>query len=208
VSNDHTTCFWAREWPGDSASVFAPGGAKPAAAGPDDNADGEAEDEDDALAVPSFGSSTSIAIAGAGGGWWNSADTVGGMHSGVGPGADDDIVPRFSGGSSGSKVPRLGSGGGGFRGRGGSRLMANAGGCQNGPSMSSATGMDGQGPHGGQQGNNWAYRQGGGDGVGRGGTGSGGGGGYDGPGRSAGFGGGGRGSQWNGPGGACRGGCY
>ncbi len=152
ASNDHTTRFWARERPGDAASVFAPGGAKPAAAGPDDDADGEAEDEDDALAVPGFGSSASVAVAGAGGGWWNSADTVGGAHGGVGPSADDDIVPGFGGGGGGgaSEVPGLGSGGGGFVG-GRSGLMANAGGRQNGPSMSSATGMDGQGPRGGQQ---------------------------------------------------------
>jgi len=77
ASNDHTTRFWARERPGDAASVFAPGGAKPAAAGPDDDAYGEAEDEDDVLAVPGFGSSASVAVAGAGGGWCNSADTVG-----------------------------------------------------------------------------------------------------------------------------------
>jgi len=95
ASNDHTTRFWARERPGDAASVFAPGGAKPAAAGPDDDAYGEAEDEDDALAVPGFGSSASVAVAGAGGGWWNSADTVGGAHGGVGPGADDDIWIRW-----------------------------------------------------------------------------------------------------------------
>jgi WD domain, G-beta repeat len=52
ASNDHTTRFWARERPGDAASVFAPGGAKPAAAGPDDDADGDQYDEDDALVVP------------------------------------------------------------------------------------------------------------------------------------------------------------
>jgi polyadenylation factor subunit 2 len=197
ASNDHTTRFWARERPGDAASVFAPGGAKPAAAGPDDDADGEAEDDDDVLAVPGFGSSASVAIAGAGGGWWNSADTVGGAHGGVGPGADDDIVPGFGGGAGGgsSEVPGLGSGGGGG---GGSGLMANAGGRQNGLSMSPATGMDGQGPRGGQQADDWAYRRGGGGGSGRGGTG-GGGGGYDSPGRSAGFGGGVRGPRWNGP---------
>jgi len=95
ASNDHATCFWARERPGDAASVFAPGGAKPAAADADGDADGEAEDEDDVLAVPGFGSSASVVVAGAGGGWWNSADTVGGAHGGVGPSADDDIVPGF-----------------------------------------------------------------------------------------------------------------
>jgi len=88
ASNDHTTRFWAREQPGDAASVFAPGGAKPATAGPDD----DAEDEVDAHAVPVFGSSASVAVVGAAGGWWNSANTVGGVHSRVGPGADDDIV--------------------------------------------------------------------------------------------------------------------
>jgi hypothetical protein len=77
------------------------------------------------------------------GGWWNSADTVGGTHGGVGSGADDDIVPRF--GSSSSEVPGLGSGGDGFGGGAGSGsgLMANAGGRQNGQLMSWAAAMDG-----------------------------------------------------------------
>jgi hypothetical protein len=39
ASNDHTTHFCARKHPGDAASVFAPGGAKPAATGSDDDAD-------------------------------------------------------------------------------------------------------------------------------------------------------------------------
>ena len=205
ASNDHTTRFWARERPGDAASVFAPGGAKPAAAGPDDDADGEQEDEDDALAVPGFGSSAaSITGAGVGGAWWNSTDTLGGVaHGGMGIGADDVVVPGFGGGGGGfggggSEVPGFGGGGGS-----GSGSMANVGGHQNGPSMSSAAVMDGQGPHGGQQGEDWAYRRSGGDGGGRGGAG---GGGYDGGGRSAGgFGGGGRG-RWHGP--SRRGGRY
>jgi hypothetical protein len=77
------------------------------------------------------------------GGWWNSADTVGGAHGGVGSGADDDIVPGFGGSS--SEVPRLGSGGDGFGGGAGSGsgLMANAGGRQNGQLMSWAAAMDG-----------------------------------------------------------------
>ncbi len=57
--------------------------------------------------------------------------------------------------------------------------MANAGGRQNGPSMSLAAAMDGQGLRSGQQADDWAYRRGGDDVVGRGGTG---GGGYDAPG--------------------------
>ena len=124
------------------------------------------------------------------GGWWNSADTVGGVHGGVGSGADDDIVPGFGGRS--SEVPGLRSGGGGFGGRAGSGSgpMANAGGRQNGPVMSWAAAMDGQGPGGGRQADDRAYRQGGGDGADRGDIGSGGGG-YDRGGRSAGFGGGG-----------------
>jgi hypothetical protein len=116
--------------------------------------------------------------------------TVGGAHRGVGSGADDDIVPEFGGGS--SEVPGLGSGGGGFGGGagGGSGLMANPGGRQNGPLMSWAAAMDGQGPRRGLQADDRAYRQGSGDGADRGDIGSGGGG-YDGGGHSAGFGGGG-----------------
>ena len=52
ASNDHTTCFWAHLRPGDAASSFALGGAKPAAVALDDDADGDQYDEDDALAVP------------------------------------------------------------------------------------------------------------------------------------------------------------
>jgi hypothetical protein len=66
--------------------------------------------------------------------------------------------------------------------------MINAGGRQNGPVMSWAAAMDGQGPRGGRQADHRAYRQGGGDGAGRGDIGSAGGG-CDGGGYSAGFGG-------------------
>jgi hypothetical protein len=45
ASNDHTTHFRVREHPGDAASIFVPGGAKPAAAAPDDNADGDQYDK-------------------------------------------------------------------------------------------------------------------------------------------------------------------
>ena len=47
------TCFWACECPGEAASVFSLGGAKPA--GPDDGPDGEPTDEDDALVIPGLG---------------------------------------------------------------------------------------------------------------------------------------------------------
>jgi len=57
--------------------------------------------------------------------------------------------------------------------------MANARGRQNGPLMSWAAVMDGQGPRGGRQAHDQAYRQGGGDGADRGDIG-GSGGGYDG----------------------------
>jgi hypothetical protein len=109
------------------------------------------EDEDDALAVPSFGSSAPSRFrARVVSGGTRPTVTVGGAHRGVGSGADDDIVPEFGGGS--SEVPGLGSGGGGFGGgaEGGSGLMANAGGRQNGPLMSWAAAMDGQGPRGGR----------------------------------------------------------
>jgi hypothetical protein len=65
ASNGHMTRFLARKGPSDALSVLAPGDAKPTAAGPDDNADGEAED--DAPAVSSFDSSASISGVGAGG---------------------------------------------------------------------------------------------------------------------------------------------
>ncbi len=133
------TRFWAREQPGDAASVFAPGGAKPAATGSDDNGDGELEDEDDALAVRSFGGSASTAGAVAGGALWDSADAVGDTQGGVGPSADDDVAPGFGGGG-GNEVPRLGSGGG---------LMANAGARQNAPLTLSAAAVDDHGPRGG-----------------------------------------------------------
>jgi len=68
--------------------------------------------------------------------------------------------------------------------------MANAGDRQNGPLMSWAAAMDGQGLRGGQQADDRDYRQGGGDGADCGDIGSGGGG-YNGGGHSAGFGGGG-----------------
>ncbi|KAN0109792.1 WD40-repeat-containing domain protein [Russula decolorans] len=186
ASNDHTTRFWARERPGDAASVFAPGGAKPAAAAPDDDADGDQYDEDDALVVPGFGGSGSAAGAGAGAAWWGSAGVMGGAQGGADPGADD-IVPGFGGGGSG------GSSGGGSEVPGFGGVVSGSGSRPNGPSsMSSGAGRDGQGLRGGQQGDDWAYRRGGGDGGGR----------------SGGFGGG-RG-RWNGPGGGMgrRGGRY
>ena len=78
---------------------------------------------------------------------------MGSAHSGVGSGADDDTVPGFGNGS--SEVPELGSGGDGFGGGAGtgSGLMptSNARGRQNGPLMSWAAAMDGQGPRGGRQ---------------------------------------------------------
>ena len=60
-------------------------------------------------------------------------------------------MPQF--GDCSSEVPGLGSGGDGFGGGAGSGsgLMANARGRQNGPLMSWAAAMDGQGPHGGWQ---------------------------------------------------------
>jgi hypothetical protein len=73
---------------------------------------------------------------------------VGGAHSGVSPGADDNVMPGFDG-----------SGSGFGRGESGNRLMANAGVPRNGPSMSSAAAVDGQA-------DDWAYRYGGGDGGG------------------------------------------
>src|SRR6266851_7792430 len=91
--------------------------AQPATARPNDGGDGKAEDDDDAIAVPGFGSPASIADTGGGGTRWNSADTAGGAHGRVGPSTDDDDIPG------------LGNGGCWFG--GGSGLMANARGRRN-----------------------------------------------------------------------------
>jgi polyadenylation factor subunit 2 len=153
ASNGHMTRFWARKRPGDLPSVLAPCCTKPAAAGPDDNADGKTEDEHDAPAVSGFASSASIVGAGAGRVWKNSIDNMGVAHVRVSPGADDNAMPGFNGGGNGS----------GGAGGSGSGLMANARVRRNCPSMSSAAAVDGRGR---QQADGWAYQQGGGDGGG------------------------------------------
>jgi hypothetical protein len=91
--------------------------AQPATTRPNDGGDGEAEDDDDALAVPGFGSPASIADTGGGGARWNSADTAGGAHGRVGPSTDDDDMPGLG---------NVGCWFGGGRG-----LMANARGRRN-----------------------------------------------------------------------------
>ena len=100
------------------ASVFPPCVAQPLTAGPNDDRDGEAEDDDDALAVPGFGSSASIVDTGGGGARWNSAETAGGAHGRVDLSTDDD-----------DDMPGLVNGGCWFG--GGSGLIANARGRQN-----------------------------------------------------------------------------
>jgi hypothetical protein len=152
----------------------------------DDNADGEPEDEDDALAVPGFASSalSRFRARAVGGGTrptqWvaRTAESVPGWTT-IPCLASVAAVVRHPGWA----VAEVGSGGG----ERGSGLMANAGGRQNGPLMSWAAAMDGQGLRGGRQADDRAYRQGGGDGADRGDIGSGGGG-CDGGGHSAGFG--------------------
>jgi polyadenylation factor subunit 2 len=132
--NNHITRFWARKRPSDLPSVFAPCCTRPAAAGPDDNADGKTDDEDDAPAVSGF---ASVVGSAAGGGWKNTTDNMGGAHGGVSHwthGADDNAMPGFHGGGNESE------GGGGS----GNGLMANAGVRRNCPSMSSAAVVDGR----------------------------------------------------------------
>jgi hypothetical protein len=82
-----------RERLADHASVFYPCVVQPLTAGPNDDGDGEAEDDDDALAVPCFRSSASILDTGGSGARWNSADTAGSAHVRVGPSTDDDDMP-------------------------------------------------------------------------------------------------------------------
>src|SRR5216683_8063882 len=74
---------------GDPASVFPPRVAQPLTAGPNDDGDSEAEDDD---------GSASIADTGGSGARWNSADTAGGAHVRVGPSTDDDDIPGLSNG--------------------------------------------------------------------------------------------------------------
>ena len=106
ASNDHTTRFCARKRPGDDASVFAPGSAKPAAASPDDDADGDQDEEGDSFVVPGFGGSAAAAGPGPDGETPQVAIMVGGH---VGPGAED-------------VVPGLGCRGGGGTGSGGNEV--------------------------------------------------------------------------------------
>ena len=65
-----------RERLANPAPVFPLCVAQPLTAGPNDDGDGEAEDDDDALAVPGFGSPASIADTGGSGARSNSADTA------------------------------------------------------------------------------------------------------------------------------------
>jgi hypothetical protein len=126
--------------------------------------------------VPASGSPAPVAGASGGDAWWNSVNMAGSAHGGVGSSTDDDVVPGFSE----SDVPGFGNGGGGFGGRSGSGSGF----------MVNGAAVEGQGPHGRQQVDDWAYlwnR----DGGGRGGAGSG------------------RGLQWNGLiSRVRRGGCY
>ncbi len=78
--------------------LFPPCVAQPLTAGPNDDGDGEAEDDDDALAVPGFVSPASIADTGTDGTRRNSADTAGGANGRVGPSTDYDDMPGYSNG--------------------------------------------------------------------------------------------------------------
>ncbi|KAF7306482.1 WD-REPEATS-REGION domain-containing protein [Mycena indigotica] len=98
ASNDHTTRFWSRERPGDTSSVFAGGGARPAEAPEQDMEQFEEEDSLPGL-VPGFGGGP------APGPWWGRDDGGGqqtdafgrNSRAGYGDGADDS----FGGGGGG-----------------------------------------------------------------------------------------------------------
>ena len=72
------------------------------ATGPHDDGNSEVKDEDDALAVPSFGSPALVAGASGGDAWWNSVDTA--RTTEWVP--DNDVVPGFGEG----EVPGFGNG--------------------------------------------------------------------------------------------------
>ena len=100
------------------ASVFSPRISQPLTAGPNDDRAGEAEDNGDALTVPSFGSSASIADSGGSGARWNLADT-----------AVVCMSEWVTAQTTMDDMPELRNGGCWFG--GGSGLMANARGCWN-----------------------------------------------------------------------------
>ena len=77
--------------------------------------DGELEDKDEAIARPGFWQLSLHRRPVAGGAWWHSVDPGGDTQGGVGPRADDDIMPGFGGGSVG-EVHGLGNGRGRFGG--------------------------------------------------------------------------------------------
>ncbi len=131
ASDDPMTGFRVRERPGDAPSVFTAVGAKPVAAGPDDDADGEPEDEDDTRGVRLRYLCLRRGCRGRG------RQRVVKLHQQRGwrarrseSRADDDFMPGFD------------SGGSGFGGGGGSRsgLMANAGVRRNGDVVGPAAG--------------------------------------------------------------------
>jgi hypothetical protein len=90
--------------------------------------------------VPGFGSPASVAGTSKGDAWWNSVDMAGSAHGGVGSSPDNDIVPGEG------EVPGFGKRQRRrVRRRRRRRLTANAGGRPNGPSISSAAAVNGQG---------------------------------------------------------------
>ena len=143
------------------------------AAGPDDDGNGKAKDEDVALTVPGFGSPALVAGTSGGDAWWNSVDTARSAEW-VPVRTTISCLDLMKAKYSGSVMAAASSEAKGS----GSELMANGGGRPNGTSMSSAAAVDGLAPHGRQKADDWAYPWNG-NGGGRGGAVSG------------------RGSQWN-----------
>jgi hypothetical protein len=154
------------------------------AAGPHDDGNGKAKDEDDALTVPGFGSPALVAGASGGDAWWNSVDTAR-TAEWVPVRTTTSCLDSVKAKYLGSVMAAAGSEAKGGR----SGFMANGGGRPNGTSMSSATAVDGQEPHGRQKVDGWAYL-------------------WDGDGRDHGGAGSGHGPQWNGLSGVRWGGCY
>ena len=103
TSNAHTTRFWARDR-FDAAASVCPGRHLAATAGPGDDGESKAEDGDDALAVPGVGTPASVTGTSWGDASWNSADTTGSAHGGVGSSTDTDVVPGLGEG----EVPGFG----------------------------------------------------------------------------------------------------
>ncbi|KAF7310508.1 WD-REPEATS-REGION domain-containing protein [Mycena chlorophos] len=117
ASNDHTTRFWSRERPGDTASVFVGGGARPVEVPQEQDAYGYGEmDEEDVEMAPGFGAGPA---QGGGAPWWeqNGQDNFG-RNVRDGPDEAYEEMPWNGNGNGNGNENEWRGGGGNRRGQG------------------------------------------------------------------------------------------